>query len=151
MRLVLVASIAASIMAIAETASALPGPDGRFRPGANHHLGDDSFVARFGRLPTAADDEHVRMQLHLAFVRAWLAARPATGPELAGRRAELQRFAHRCPPQRGHRSRMRGFGYRPRRGGLHITPAQQLALIQLLGTEGHNRDLAVALKNASTR
>jgi len=30
---------------------------------------------------------------------------------------------------------------------LHITPAQQLAFIQLLGTEGHDRDLAVALKN----
>lgn len=90
MRLTLIASIMAMVgVAIAGTASALPNPDARFRPGANHHLGDDSFVARFGRLPTAADDEHVRMKLHLEFVRAWLAARPATGPELAARRAEL--------------------------------------------------------------
>src|SRR3954465_9810351 len=89
MRLALIASIIASILAIAGTSAALPNPDTRFRPGANHPLGDDSFVARFGRLPTAADDEHVRMQLHLAFVRAWLAARPATGPERAGRPAEL--------------------------------------------------------------
>ncbi|HEX8112366.1 MAG TPA: hypothetical protein VF516_31765 [Kofleriaceae bacterium] len=79
----------ASIVAAAGTASALPNPDARFRPGANHHLGDDSFVARFGRLPTVADDEHVRMKVHLEFVRAWLAARPATRPELAARRAEL--------------------------------------------------------------
>jgi hypothetical protein len=83
------ASILASIAALGGTASALPNPDARFRPGANHHLGDDSFVARFGRLPTTADDEHLRMKLHLEFVRAWLAARPATRPELAARRAEL--------------------------------------------------------------
>jgi hypothetical protein len=85
MRLTLIASI----VAVAGTASALPNPDARVRPGANHHLGDDSFLARFGRLPTSADDEHVRMRQHLAFVRAWLAARPATRPELAARRAEL--------------------------------------------------------------
>jgi hypothetical protein len=89
MRLTLIASILAAIIALGGTASALPNPDARFRPGANHHLGDDSFVARFGRLPTAADGEHVRMQLHLEFVRAWLAARSATRPELAARRGEL--------------------------------------------------------------
>jgi MORN repeat variant len=82
----------ASIVAIAGTASALPNPDTRFRPGANHHLGDDSFVARFGRLPTDADDEHLRMTAHLELVRAWLASRPPTKPELAARRAELLGF-----------------------------------------------------------
>jgi hypothetical protein len=81
--------LVASIVAIAGTAFALPNPDTRFRPGANHHLGDDSFVARFGRAPADADGEHVRMAVHLQFVRAWLAARPATKPELAARRAEL--------------------------------------------------------------
>jgi len=82
----------ASIVAIAGTASALPNPDTRFRPGANHHLGDDSFVARFGRLPGDTDDEHARMAAHLEFVRAWLASRPPTRPELAARRAEILRY-----------------------------------------------------------
>ncbi|HWO23352.1 MAG TPA: hypothetical protein VNO30_31645 [Kofleriaceae bacterium] len=59
------------------------------RPGANHHLGDDSFVARFGRPPDAADPEPLRMRVHLEYVRDYLAARPATQPALAGRRAEL--------------------------------------------------------------
>ncbi len=103
MRLTLIASI----VAVAGTASALPNPDARFRPGANHHLGDDSFVARFGRIPTSADDEHVRMKVHLEFVRAWLAARPATRPELAARRAELLGYlddyiAHGVTPRNTH-------------------------------------------------
>lgn len=59
------------------------------RPGANHHLGDDSFVARFGRAPDAGDPEPLRMRVHLEHVRDLLAARPATRPALAGRRAEL--------------------------------------------------------------
>ena len=59
------------------------------RDGANHRLGDDSFVARFGRAPTGADGEALRMRVHLEHVRDLLAARPATSPALAGRRAEL--------------------------------------------------------------
>ena len=59
------------------------------RDGANHHLGDDSFVARFGRAPTDDDDEKLRMRVHLEYVRDQLAAAPATAPALAGRRAEL--------------------------------------------------------------
>ena len=59
------------------------------RDGANHHLGDDSFVARFGRMPTAADGEKLRMRVHLEYVRDLLAARPATSPALEGRRTEL--------------------------------------------------------------
>lgn len=59
------------------------------RPGANHHLGDDSFVTRFGRAPTAADGEALRMRVHLEYVRDLLASRPATPPALADRRAEL--------------------------------------------------------------
>lgn len=59
------------------------------RGGANHHLGDDSWIARFGRAPTADDSEPLRMRVHLAYVRDLLAAAPATSPALAGRRAEL--------------------------------------------------------------
>ncbi|HPH68869.1 MAG TPA: hypothetical protein PLF40_24110 [Kofleriaceae bacterium] len=59
------------------------------RAGANHHLGDDSFVATFGRLPTAADGEKLRMRVHLRYVHDWLAARPATSPALAPQRAQL--------------------------------------------------------------
>jgi len=72
------------------TAYALPpGADPAFREGANHHKGDDSFVALFGRAPTDADDERVRMAAHLKYVHGWLASRPATRPELAGKRAAL--------------------------------------------------------------
>jgi hypothetical protein len=59
------------------------------RPGANHHLGDDSFVARFGREPTPADGEPLRMRVHLQYVRDLLASRPATQPALAERRTAL--------------------------------------------------------------
>lgn len=59
------------------------------RDGANHHLGDDSFVARFGRSPTPADAEALRMTVHLTYVRDLLARRPATSPALAPRRAAL--------------------------------------------------------------
>ncbi len=59
------------------------------RPGANHHLGDDSFVARFGREPTAADSEAVRMNVHLTYVHDRLASHTATRPELQQRRTQL--------------------------------------------------------------
>ena len=59
------------------------------RDGANHHLGDDSFVAKFGRAPEHGDSEKLRMRVHLEFVRALLGGTPATKPELASRRAEL--------------------------------------------------------------
>jgi hypothetical protein len=59
------------------------------RDGANHHLGDDSFVERFDRLPTDADGEKLRMRVHLAYVRERLASRPATREALSDRRAEL--------------------------------------------------------------
>lgn len=67
-----------------------PGERGRgFVEGANHHLGDASFVAAYGRTPGDRDREKVRMRLHLEHVHAWLASRPATRPELTARRAEL--------------------------------------------------------------
>jgi len=82
---------AVTLLMCAPAAWALaPGQAERgFRDGANHHLGDDSFVARFGRLPDERDSEAVRMHSHLAYVRGWLASRPATAPALAARRAAL--------------------------------------------------------------
>src|SRR5690349_4620556 len=59
------------------------------RPGANHHLGDDSFVAQFGREPTTDDPEPLRMHVHLTYVRALLGSHEPTRPALAARRAEL--------------------------------------------------------------
>jgi hypothetical protein len=59
------------------------------RAGANHHLGDDSFVAAFGRAPTVADGEKLRMHVHLRYVHDLLAARSATSPGLSARRTEL--------------------------------------------------------------
>ena len=90
MRLALL-SVMFVALGLASRADALPpGAEARgFRDGANHHLGDDSFVAAYGRAPTAADGEHARMHVHLAYVRAWLGARPAARPALAARRAEL--------------------------------------------------------------
>jgi len=73
-----------------QTASALPpGAPEHLRDGANHHVGDAGFVAAFGRAPTRGDAEHVRMRTHLTWIRARLAAAPATSPALAARRREL--------------------------------------------------------------
>lgn len=83
--------IAPLSLAVATTALALPpgAAERGFRDGANHHLGDDSFVARVGRAPTPTDSEPLRMRTHLQYVRELLAQRPPTRPELAARRAEL--------------------------------------------------------------
>ncbi len=75
---------------LASTSLALPpGHAPALREGANHHLGDGSFVAAFGRAPTKRDSERVRMTTHLKHVRTWLTSRPATKPELADKRAKL--------------------------------------------------------------
>lgn len=73
---------------LAATTSAAADPH-LIRDGANHHLGDDSFLEAFKRVPTAADSEPVRMHVHLQYVHDLLAKRPATSPALAARRAEL--------------------------------------------------------------
>ena len=59
------------------------------RDGANHHTGDDGFIALEGHAPTAHDAESVRMHDHFVTVRARLAALPAPTPALESRRAEL--------------------------------------------------------------
>jgi hypothetical protein len=70
-----------------------PGEAGRgFRDGANHHLGDDGFVAEYQRAPAPHEPEQLRMHAHFAHVREWLASRPPTRPELADKRRELLGF-----------------------------------------------------------
>jgi antitoxin component YwqK of YwqJK toxin-antitoxin module len=76
------------VAAASSSALALP-PNSPHREGANHRVGDDSFTAKHGRAPTSKDSEKTRMRVHLEFVRAELAKRPATKPELEKRRAEL--------------------------------------------------------------
>lgn len=86
-------ALCVTLATVAGATSALalaPGQAARgFRDGANHHLGDDSFVARFGRPPGPGDSEALRMHTHLTHVRALLGARPATAPALEPRRAAL--------------------------------------------------------------
>ncbi|HEU0030100.1 MAG TPA: hypothetical protein VFQ53_05690 [Kofleriaceae bacterium] len=77
-------AVVVAVLALSATASAAPP-----RPGANHHLGDDSWIAAYGRPPDAGDREADRMHVHLAFIRDRLGHASPTRPELAARRAEL--------------------------------------------------------------
>ncbi len=71
------------------TASAqAPNTARSFREGANHHLGDDAFIAELGRPPTDGE-EKLRIRTHFLAVEALLGSRPATRPELAENRAKL--------------------------------------------------------------
>jgi len=87
--------LVAALISLSATAFALP-PGSKLREGANHHIGNESFVAKFGREPRPGDAEGVRMKTHLQHVHDWLAARPATRPELAAKRdailAALQKY-----------------------------------------------------------
>jgi hypothetical protein len=75
---------------ISTSAYALPpGADSHLHQGANHHIGNESFIAKFGRAPNRHDPERVRMTLHLQHVHDWLASRPATRPELAAKREAI--------------------------------------------------------------
>jgi len=74
-------SLALITALISTSAYALPpGASPHLREGANHHIGDESFIAKFGRRPNRDDGERVRMTTHLQHVHDWLAARPATRP-----------------------------------------------------------------------
>jgi hypothetical protein len=95
------------ILLIASTSFALPRPNSQVRAGANHHLGDASYIAAYGHPPGAHAGERDRMQRHLAFVRDWLASRPATRPALVARRAEILGYldvyiAKRTTPKNDH-------------------------------------------------
>ena len=86
--------ISLPILLAASTSFALPRPNSKVQSGANHHLGDRSYVAKYNHRPDKASSERDRMHQHLSFVHDWLAARPPTKPELASKRAEiLQHFA----------------------------------------------------------
>ena len=78
-----------SLVASATAYALPPGSVPTLETGANHHIGDVSFIEAFGRPPTRHDDERVRMTTHLQHVRDWLAARPPTKPVLAPQRAAL--------------------------------------------------------------
>jgi hypothetical protein len=65
------------ILLVASTGFALARPNNHVRAGANHHLGDDSFVAKYGHNVDAHASERGRMHQHLQYVRDWLASRPA--------------------------------------------------------------------------
>jgi hypothetical protein len=55
--------------------TAPPHPDATI----NAVIGDTSFIRTFGRPPTAADDPHLRVATHLAYVELELRAKGATG------------------------------------------------------------------------
>jgi hypothetical protein len=77
------------ILLAASTSFALPRPNSTVRAGANHHIGDDSYIAKYGHNVDRHASERDRMHQHLQFVHDWLAARPPTKPELATRRNEI--------------------------------------------------------------
>jgi MORN repeat variant len=81
--------VALPILLAASTSFALPRPNSHVRAGANHHLGDESFVVKYGHNVDIHASERDRMHQHLQYVRDWLASRPATRPELEQRRAEI--------------------------------------------------------------
>lgn len=69
-------------------------------PGVNAVLGDQSYVARFGRAPDATSDETTRLQVHLEYVETRLRAADASRLDAARRAArarnlELLRVYHR--------------------------------------------------------
>jgi MORN repeat variant len=73
----------------ARTSSALPPNAAHgLRPGANHHTGDDGFVAHLGR-PPRPGEEKLRMHEHFVAARARLAAQKATRPELEAMRQKI--------------------------------------------------------------
>jgi len=73
----------------ARTGSALPpNAPAALRPGANHHTGDDGFVAHLGRAPRPGE-EKLRMHEHFVAVRARLAAGKAPRPELEAKRQQI--------------------------------------------------------------
>jgi hypothetical protein len=79
-----VAALVTSATAFAQS----PNTSQSFRPGANHHIGDDAFIAKYHREPTEAD-EKLRMHEHFLAAKAILEKRAATKPELEARRKQI--------------------------------------------------------------
>jgi hypothetical protein len=82
------AFLLASVGALHTSAALPPNAPAGLRAGANHHTGDDGFVAHLGRSP-GPGDEKLRMHEHFVAVRARLAARKATRPELEATRQKI--------------------------------------------------------------
>lgn len=76
------------VVASATAYAQSPNTNPAFRPGANHHIGDDAFRERYHREPVIGD-EALRMHEHFLAAKALLSSRPATKPELEGRRKEI--------------------------------------------------------------
>jgi hypothetical protein len=64
------------------------------RSGANHHTGDDGFVDHLQREPKPGEDK-LRMHEHFVAVRARLAAKHATRPELEAKRQKILAYLDR--------------------------------------------------------
>lgn len=75
----------------------LRGPIAPAGTAVNAVLGDVSFLAAFGRLPTAADDEDLRLRTHLEFVERLLRARDVSDwpPQRQSARAAILDTLHR--------------------------------------------------------
>ncbi len=89
-----IASLFLLVLLPATTVHATPPGDPTqrgLRRGANHHLGDDGYVAAHGHAP-GASDEHDRVHDHFTYVRGLLASHAATRPELAEHRAQLLHY-----------------------------------------------------------
>ena len=97
---------AAILLASTSALAQSPNTSAAFRPGANHHIGDDAFIAKYHRAPTEAD-EKLRMHEHFLAAKALLSQRPATKPELAARRKQIlaafdDYIAKGTTPKNGH-------------------------------------------------
>jgi hypothetical protein len=80
--------LASLLILVSSHIAAAQTPNTGAVPGANHHLGDNAFRAKFGRDPTLAD-EKLRMRTHFEAVRDLLAKRPATRPDLEAKRRHI--------------------------------------------------------------
>ncbi len=84
----LIASLALLVTLLPMTATATPAP-------VNTAIGDVSWEARFGRPPTAWDNDRERVHVHLEYVVRLLGSEPAPSPNLeASRAANLDRLRH---------------------------------------------------------
>lgn len=102
------AFLLASLVAMPASFALPPNAPAGLRHGANHHTGDDGFVAAQGREPTGRpDEEKLRMREHFLAVRARLAAGKPTRPEHAAMRARIlahldDYIAHGITPANEH-------------------------------------------------
>jgi len=100
------AFLLASVGALPTSLALPPNAPPTLRAGANHHTGDDGFVAHLGRAPRPGE-EKLRMHEHFVAVRARLAARKATRPELEATRQQILGYldayiAKGTTPDNGH-------------------------------------------------